>query len=123
MVFGAVNPEKPVPEVEPRPPNVKPEVVAGVVAAVCPNGVLKVGAAVEAPNGLTAENPLVPGVPVPEVVAPRVGVPKDIEPAPLPNEKPVEPPPNKPPVEAAAILIMLLKKNYSNQKTANQNAR
>lgn len=101
VVFAAF---KPVATVEPRPPKVKGEVPAVVVVARCPNGVLKVDAVVVTPNGFIAEKPLVPRVPVPEVLAPRVGVPNDVEEVPLPNVKPVEPPPNTP-VVAAAILL------------------
>ena len=60
---------------------------------------------ITAPNGLIAENPLVPNVPVPEVLVPGVGVPNAVAVLLLPNVKPVDPPPNKLPVVAAAILM------------------
>lgn len=60
---------------------------------------------VETPNGLIAENPLVPRVLLPRVLAPRVGVPNPVEVAPLPKEKPVELLPKRPPVVAAAIFL------------------
>ena len=112
---------KPVAAVEPTPPKVKGEVPAVVVVARCPNGVFKDDAVVVTPNGFIAENPLVPKVPVPEVLAPRVGVPNDVEEAPLPNENPVEPPPSILPVVAAAILLPF--QIVPNEKAANQNAR
>lgn len=105
VVFGTLSPEKLVPAVEPRPPNVKAEAVPAVEEADCPNGVLKVDAVVTAPNGLIAENPLVPNVLVPEVLVPGVGVPNAVVVLPLPNVKPVDPPPNKLPVVAAAMLM------------------
>lgn len=117
VVFAAF---KPVAAVVPRPPKVKGEVPAVVVVARCPNGVLKVDVVVATPNGFIAEKPLVPRVPAPEVLAPRVGVPNDVEEAPLPNVKPVEPLPNTPVVAAA---ILLPHRIVPNEKAANQNAR
>ena len=105
VVLAMLKPEKLDPVVELRPTNLKPAFVPAVEAVAWPNGVLKVDPVVEAPNGLIAENPPAPRVPLPKLLVPRVGVPNPVEVAPLPKEKPVEPLPKIPPVVAAAILL------------------